>query len=40
MGKRLQSFATISLQASIVLWNSQETLESDLLSSNKAEADI
>ena len=31
--ERLQSFATISLHASIVQWNSQETLESDFLSS-------
>ena len=31
--ERLQSFATISLYASIVQWNSQETLESDFLSS-------
>ena len=31
--ERLQSFATISLYASIVQWNNQGTLESDFLSS-------
>ena len=32
--ERLQDFATISLQASIVQGNGQETLESDFSSSN------